>query len=150
MEKNNNPIIVPVDFSDHSRAALEIATTFALDSDAALLIIHVADDSVVREFSESGIEPDAAVASMYDVLHAVAPTDDSVPFTHRLLQGTPAKEILKLAEEENAAMIVMGTHGRRGLRRMVLGSVAEAVVRGAKCPVLTIRQPLPVAETANA
>ena len=54
--------------------------------------------------------------------------------------GVPFEEIVKIAEEERADMIVMGTHGRGGLNRMLLGSVAERVIRLAPCPVLTVRE----------
>jgi nucleotide-binding universal stress UspA family protein len=74
------------------------------------------------------------------MLHAVVPTDPSIPFEHKLMTGDPAAEIVRLAESEGADMIVMATHGRTGLRRLLMGSVAEAVVRRAACPVLTVKQ----------
>ena len=61
------------------------------------------------------------------------------PPSRRLLAGVPAEAILQAAEEENAEMIVMGTHGRTMLLRMVMGETAAAVVRGAACPVLTYK-----------
>jgi nucleotide-binding universal stress UspA family protein len=63
----------------------------------------------------------------------------------RLLAGDPAEAIIRLAQTEDVDMIVMGTHGRRGLTRLLMGSVAEAVVRAAPCPVLTVKQPAQVA-----
>ena len=73
------------------------------------------------------------------------PTDPTVPVVHKLLVGDPAEAIVQQAEAEHADMIVMGTHGRTGLTRMLMGSVAEAVVRRAACPVLTVKQPAAVA-----
>jgi nucleotide-binding universal stress UspA family protein len=64
-----------------------------------------------------------------------------VPYEHHLITGDPATAVVQLAEEENVDMIVMGTHGRTGLSRLLMGSVAEAVVRKANCPVLTFKQP---------
>jgi nucleotide-binding universal stress UspA family protein len=58
-----------------------------------------------------------------------------------MLLGEPAEEIIRFAKEENVDMIVMGTHGRTGFSRLLMGSVTEQVVRGAPCPVLTIKQP---------
>jgi nucleotide-binding universal stress UspA family protein len=75
------------------------------------------------------------------MLHAVVPTDPNVPFEHRLLTGDPAEEIVRFADEARCELIVMGTHGRTGFKRLLMGSVAEAVIRRAKCPVLTYRAP---------
>ena len=65
----------------------------------------------------------------------------TVVFEHRILRGEPAKEILRLAKDERADSIFMGTHGRTGLMRALMGSVAEQVVRKATCPVVTMRVP---------
>jgi nucleotide-binding universal stress UspA family protein len=73
------------------------------------------------------------------MLEEVKPTDPSVPFTHRLTMGDPAGEIVRIAAEEGVDMIVLGTHGRSGISRMLMGSVAEGVVRRAPCPVLVYR-----------
>ena len=70
----------------------------------------------------------------------VVPLDESIHFEHKLLVGDPATAIVETAEKEDADMIVLGTHGRTGLTRLLMGSVAEAVVRRANCPVLTIKQ----------
>ncbi|MEK7715145.1 MAG: universal stress protein, partial [candidate division NC10 bacterium] len=64
-----------------------------------------------------------------------------IPVRWALEVGVPFEEIVKAAEKEGADMIVMGTHGRSGLNRLLLGSVAERVIRLAPCPVLTVRQP---------
>ncbi len=74
-------------------------------------------------------------------LATVVPTDPSVPHRHELRHGDPIGEIVRLANEEKADMIVMGTHGRTGLTRLLMGSVAEAIVRRADCPVLTVKHP---------
>jgi nucleotide-binding universal stress UspA family protein len=65
--------------------------------------------------------------------------DASIGYEHRLILGSPASAIVHLAERENVDMIVMPTHGRTGLLRLLMGSVAEEVVRKAKCPVLTVK-----------
>ncbi|MCE9525416.1 MAG: universal stress protein, partial [Planctomycetales bacterium] len=73
-------------------------------------------------------------------LNKITPSDSNVPVERRLLAGDPAEAIIRLAETEKADLIVIGTHGRRGLRRVLMGSVAEVVVRTASCPVLTVKQ----------
>jgi len=77
------------------------------------------------------------------MLSKVVPTDLSVGYEHRLMIGTPAGAIVHMAEKEGVDMIVMPTHGRTGLLRMLMGSVAEEVVRKAKCPVLTVKAAAP-------
>lgn len=77
-------------------------------------------------------------------LAAVVPTDPAVPCIHKLMIGDPAEAIIQLAEADDVDFVVMGTHGRTGLTRLLMGSVAEAVVRRAPCPVLTVKQPAPV------
>jgi nucleotide-binding universal stress UspA family protein len=84
-------------------------------------------------------EPDhAAVEQM---LSKVVPKSGDVAYEHHLLSGSPADEIVRFAGSHQADLIVIGTHGRTGLRRVLMGSVAEAVVRGANCPVFTFKQP---------
>jgi nucleotide-binding universal stress UspA family protein len=78
-------------------------------------------------------------------LMATKPTAEGVDIEHRLVSGEPAKEILRLARDEDVELIVMGTHGRTGVMRALLGSVAEEVLRHATCPVLTVKVPNVVA-----
>jgi len=74
------------------------------------------------------------------MLERVTPTEKSLTFTRLLLLGDPASEIVRIADERKADMIVLGTHGRTGLTRMLMGSVAESIVRRAPCPVLVYRE----------
>ena len=76
-------------------------------------------------------------------LQQLRPQDPKVPVEHRLVEGTAATEILRLAEETKCDVIVLGTHGRTGFGRLLMGSVAEQVVRRAPCPVVTVKTPLP-------
>jgi nucleotide-binding universal stress UspA family protein len=80
-------------------------------------------------------------------LRQLQPSDPALHVEYRLEEGFAATEILRLAEEAKADLIVMGTHGRTGLSRLVLGSVAEQVVRKARCPVLTVKAPFPGMES---
>jgi len=76
-----------------------------------------------------------------DLLAHIQSIIKGVDFEQRILKGDPAHEIIRLAEREKIDLIVMGTHGRRGLSRLLMGSVAEWVMRRANCPVLTVRLP---------
>lgn len=82
-------------------------------------------------------EPDRA--ELKRMLGEVIPADPAVAYEHRLMTGSPASAILEMAEREQVNLIVMATHGRTGLLRVLMGSVAEEVVRMAKCPVLTVK-----------
>lgn len=134
-------ILVPTDFSSASDAALPHAAALAKQSGARLLVVHVEEPPMAYGGGELyyGLpEPDSArIAAM---LEKVKPTDPLVPFTHRLAMGEPASEICRIASEEKADLIVLGTHGRTGLFRLLMGSVAESVLRHAPCPVLVYRE----------
>jgi len=143
-------LLIPTDFSPSSEAAVQVATTLAKNSGAALLIVHVDEATLPYGFGvETGAAPGAERPSdrkLRELLESVVPSDESVPFEHRLLSGDPASEILRLADEEHVDLIVLATHGRTGLHRLLMGSVAELVVRRAGCPVLTLKQPLPAGD----
>jgi nucleotide-binding universal stress UspA family protein len=135
-------IIFPTDFSHSGDAALDYATSLARDSGAKLLLVHVEEPPLAYGGGEMyyGI-PEPNTEALLKMLHAVKPKDPAVPYEHRLLAGDPASAIVELAEQENADLIVLGTHGRTGLARLLMGSVAEAIVRRAPCPVFTYKQP---------
>ena len=111
---------------------------------AKLLIVHVEEPPAAYGTGEMyyGI-PDPDNPALHKMLTAVVPDDRTVPYEHRMITGDPADEIVALAEEEKADLIVMGTHGRTGLGRLLMGSVAEAVVRCAPCPVFTFKEKKP-------
>jgi nucleotide-binding universal stress UspA family protein len=134
-------ILFPTDFSTASDAALEHAATLAKSTGSGLLIVHVEEPPLAYGGGELyyGLpEPDSE--RILKMLEDVKPSDPAVPFTHRLTMGDPASEIVRIAEDEGAQMIVLGTHGRTGFTRILMGSVAEAVVRRAPCPVLVYRE----------
>jgi nucleotide-binding universal stress UspA family protein len=142
---NLKKIVLPTDFSHAGDAALGYATVLARESGARLLIVHVSEPPLAYgagEFYYGLPEPDEEAQRR--MLTEVRPTDGKVVHEHRLLRGEPATAIADFAQREEADLIVMGTHGRTGLRRLVMGSVAEAVVRKAHCPVLTLREPATV------
>jgi nucleotide-binding universal stress UspA family protein len=135
-------ILFPTDFSTSSDAGLAQATSLARDGGGKLIIVHVEEPPAAYGAGEMyyGI-PDPDTAGLMKMLEAVVPNDPTVPYEHRLVTGDPATEIVRLAEQEKVDLIVLGTHGRTGLRRLLMGSVAEAIVRRAPCPVLTYREP---------
>ncbi|MBP89472.1 MAG: universal stress protein UspA [Planctomycetaceae bacterium] len=135
-------ILVPTDFSHTGDAALEMATALARNAGAMLLIVHAEEPPAAYGGGELyyGM-PEPATDDLRKMLHKVEPTDPTVRYEHRLITGDPAHAIVRLAKDEGVDMIVMGTHGRTGLSRMLMGSVAEAIVRRAECPVLTYKQP---------
>lgn len=147
----NAKILFPTDFSTLGQAALETATSLANQREAKLLIVHVEEPPTAYgggEFYYGLEEPNRH--EIQRMLAEVLPTDPAVGYEHRLMIGSPASAIVHLAEKENVDMIVMPTHGRTGLSRLLMGSVAEEVVRKAKCPVLTIKAPAPIRAKAAA
>jgi nucleotide-binding universal stress UspA family protein len=144
-------ILHPTDFSASGKSALEVATALARDAHATLLIVHVEEIPLTTGGGEYLYDlPVRDTKALEKQLAQVLPTDSGVPYTHRLLAGHPADEIVQLVEDEGIDLIVMGTHGRRGLTRLLMGSIAEAVVRRAKCPVLTVREGSDVAALTGA
>jgi nucleotide-binding universal stress UspA family protein len=126
-----------------------MATSLARDRGASLLIVHVEEPPMAYgggEFYYGPSEPGRE--ELKRLLADVVPADAAVPSEHRLLVGPPAETIVEVAEREGAELIVMGTHGRTGLARLLMGSVAEEVVRKAKCPVLTVKSAPPSQKSA--
>lgn len=134
-------ILVPTDFSEFSVAALEQATLLAREHEASLLIMHVKPPP--EHYTTAGL---ASVPVAFDdellaeELKDFRPNDPEVGYAQRMVVGETVAEIVALAEQENVEMIVMGTHGRTGIGHLLIGSIAEGVVRKAPCPVLTIRK----------
>jgi universal stress protein A len=133
-------ILVATDYSEPSHAALRLATALARDASATLLICHVTPP----EFVFGSDEMDAVAVpfenpGVRQMLVETRPDDPQVTCEHHLLVGNPADEIVRFAEEQAVDLIVLGSHGRTGAARLLMGSVAEAVVRKATCPVLTIK-----------
>lgn len=143
---NFQTILVPVDFSHSSDAALQFASSLAAESDAQLKIVHVSEDTPAYFAAYGGFAYTEDVSKKIDqenqdLLNKIRPTVAGVDYVHHYLRGNPSEEILKFADQENADLIVIGSHGRTGITRLLLGSVAEEVVRRASCPVLTVKQP---------
>ena len=134
-------ILFPTDFSTSSDAAIDHAAALANESGATLLVVHV-EEPLPAYIGEGYYgRPNPPNPEVRRMLMGVRPKNEATTCEYRLLQGDPVEEIVRLAEEEPVDLIVMGTHGRTGLGRLLMGSVAEAVVSQASVPVLTIKQP---------
>ena len=143
---NINHILCPVDFSDFNQAANQYASVLAQSSGAKITYFHVALPDV--SYGAYGyIDIEAEKARDKKRLEEIRPTVDGVEWASAIGFGTPATAIVEFADENDIDLIVIGTHGRTGLRRVVMGSVAEAVVRKAQCPVLAIKPDSSVAES---
>jgi nucleotide-binding universal stress UspA family protein len=133
-------VLVPTDFSDHARAAVHLASTIARECKAQVVVAHVDPPPLVHGEAVDRRTPDYQ-ASLRALIEGIRLPDASVPVERHLLEGAPADEIVRLAKDKHCDLIVMGTHGRTGLMRAMIGSVAEQVIRTAPCPVLTVRFP---------
>lgn len=143
-------IVFPTDFSE-CRHAMSVATSLARDTGAEIIIVYVSEPPAAYGDGEVHLDllrqNDQMLESM---LKELVPTDPGVRYRHRLLHGDPATEILREAKQEQADLIVVGTHGRTGLMRLLMGSVAEAVVRRSTCPVLTVKRPTECSDSVTA
>ena len=140
-------ILHPTDFSERSQYAFGVACALARDYGARLIVLHVAEVPTVA--SAEGVvlppNPEELRRAAQEQLDRLPVPHANVRAERRLEQGDAVTEILRVAQEVHADLIVLGTHGRTGLGRLLMGSVAEQVVRQAACPVLTVKTPFPQA-----
>jgi len=144
MELNIKTILCPVDFSHDAVTALDYAAAMATQSHATLIVLHVVDNPLTEFYGPHGAnfyaEVEHAIEKSKGLLaEAVRTHAPEVSCEIIVTHGKPYDEILELASDKHADMIVMSTHGRSGPQRLIIGSVAVKVVRTAPCPVLTIR-----------
>ena len=146
---NIHIILCPTDYSERSDIACRIACSLARDYRAKLVLMHVALRSVTIE-GEAVIAPRSEdyFREEREKLEGVS-VPAGVRVERQVAEGAPAEEILRAAQAVKANLIVMGTHGRTGLARLLAGSVAEQVMRRAPCPVLTVRTPSLQVESAE-
>lgn len=142
-----NRIVVPTDFSEFSSHAVRYGCEFARRFSAELHLVNVVED-IYPLVPEPGMMLPAAGEYLADLQKsaekaiAALPPDgwgDGLTVVRTVLVGTPFLEIVRYAREQDADLIVIGTHGRSGLVHVLMGSVAEKVVRKSPCPVLTVR-----------
>jgi nucleotide-binding universal stress UspA family protein len=134
-----NRILCPLDFEEGSLKALGLAILLAAQNNAMLFLLHVCP-AVMIPLGGSVTEPLMAEQSARQRLEEIA-RRDLAAIHHELLvtTGDAAERVINTQTALAADLIVMGTHGKRGLSRLILGSVAERIVREASCPVLTTR-----------
>jgi universal stress protein A len=138
-------ILVPIDFSDCSKKALQYAVPLAKEHKAAITLLYVVPTNyALGEYggidyasieAEMHVSGDKKLAQL-----AVDEVRDEVPADPIVRTGSPALEIISMAKSLSADLIVISTHGRTGLKHVLMGSVAEDVVRRAPCPVLVVRE----------
>jgi nucleotide-binding universal stress UspA family protein len=137
-------ILVPIDLGDHATEVLGYAVALAAKLDAKVHVLHVVPGSLLGSeipimVTETGMA-EIAAHRRQDLDQLVASYADQVPFASvELKTGDARAEIAAAAAQRGVDLIVMGTHGRRGVSRLLLGSVAEHVARIAPCPVLLVR-----------
>jgi universal stress protein A len=141
-------ILHATDFSESAEHAFRLACSLARDHAAELVVLHVATPHypivgelvVVPPIPMDTLDEDERKEIM-SKLEAMKPKFGGFPIKYRLECGEPVDRILDVADEVDAGLIVVGTHGRTGLKRMLMGSVAEHLVRKAPCSVLTVKSP---------
>lgn len=129
-------ILCPVDFSDTSSKALQFAQRLARESGGELILFHAFGTPASYNKAGQTTPADPQVRAR---LEQIAPLAPDVKVRRALHAGPPGEVICWLAEDQQCDLIVMGTHGRTGLGHLLMGSVAEYVVRHAHCPVTVVR-----------
>jgi nucleotide-binding universal stress UspA family protein len=134
---NVQNILYATDFSSYSNQAYFHAVALAENWGASLTVVHI--------FTAGGAAAPAGEADERGYwrgqLEQIRPLNPRIPVEHVLLDGNPADEIIRYATDSRTNLIVLGTHGRTGLERLLMGSVAEKVLRGAPCSVLVVKMP---------
>jgi nucleotide-binding universal stress UspA family protein len=143
-------ILVATDFSEASQPAVRLATELARQFGASLTLLHAFEYpralySEAALYTGDFVEPvlEDAETRMAEIVRGI--DSDILEVEAKIRQGVPHEQILAAAKECAADLIVMGTHGRTGVARLLLGSVAEKVVRLSPIPVLAVRQPAAIA-----
>jgi nucleotide-binding universal stress UspA family protein len=116
-------VLYPTDFSSYSNQAYFHAVAQAEIHNASLTIIYVYNPAAAEQ------------------LESIRPTNPEIPVNHVFVEGDPATEIIRYARDAGIDLVVMGTHGRSGLERMLMGSVAEKVLRDGPCSTLVVKLP---------
>lgn len=138
-------ILFPTDFSEGARSAMGYAVSLARDYKAKLYILHVIQELAITPGWYEGVFP---IENLYQSIEEGSGNEmdklisgmGDLPGVEKVItRGYAATEILRVADESKADVIVIGTHGRSGVDHILFGSTAEKVVRKASCPVLTVR-----------
>jgi nucleotide-binding universal stress UspA family protein len=143
-------ILIAIDFSESSDYAFDYALTLARQFQAELNVMHVINEPVdLRGFYVPHISFEQLEKEIEEGAEKMMEKfcrekmGDFLTYKTDIVTGIPYEEIIRKAEATGASLIVLGTHGRKGIDHLIFGSTAERVVRSAACPVLTIRMPAP-------
>jgi nucleotide-binding universal stress UspA family protein len=143
-------ILCPTDFSDNSAVALRIARDLAAQNQGVLIVLHVADSLGPEGLSlveaETQLQPEGHVNQLRHALHRMAPREPGLETRHLLREGDPAGAIEQVVREQHCDLVVLGTHGRTGLDHLLMGSIAERIIRRCPCPALVVKYPPVAAE----
>jgi nucleotide-binding universal stress UspA family protein len=134
-------ILHPTDFSLGCKHSLLIARSLARDLGARLVLLHVVPYGFYANDMTVPVDPTIYQQALLEERHLVDGPDLKYPVETRLARGDAAEEILRAAAERDCGLIVMGTHGRTGLGRLLMGSITEYVLPRAECPVLAVKTP---------
>jgi nucleotide-binding universal stress UspA family protein len=134
-------VVVPVDFSDESFTALETALAL-VEAPSAIHLVHVLEEISVAEIGEMWlvVDEDTRKRHVEQALHERLKDPKFAGVQIHIGAGDPGSEIASIAQKLGAELIVLPSHGRTGISRLLIGSVAERVVRLAHCPVLVLRK----------
>lgn len=148
---NVKKILYPTDFSSYSNQAYFHAVALAENHRASLTIIFVYAPGFGEASGRAKLPEHLERAYWQSQLEQIRPVNPRIPVHHVLLQGDPAAEIVRYSHDARIDLVVMGTHGRTGMERQLMGSVAEKVMRDAQCSVLVVKLPrgMPVAEKSK-
>jgi nucleotide-binding universal stress UspA family protein len=142
-------ILHPTDFSDSSKQAFHLACSLARDHGGQVIVLYVRERPPTAYTAGVAMAPPPPPPStderkaLQEQLSQIQAPDHAIRVEHLLLEGDPVTAILAIAQERQCDLIAMSTHGRTGLGRLLMGSVAENVLRQATCPVLTVKTPFP-------
>lgn len=144
-------ILHATDFSESAEAAFSLATMLAREHGARVIVLHVCPPPICHGETIARRQDPSYEADLWEMLDQYHAPDPQTPIERLLVEGNPAEQIVRVAHEEGCDLLVLGTHGRTGLSRLMLGSIAEEVLRKASCPVLTVRTPTarPAASTTE-
>jgi universal stress protein A len=146
-------ILVPTDFSEPTRDLLDYAVWLGRTFQARLILLHVLQTMPLAEAVNwlDGVAPPTGEVALWEQVKTASEqqmarlkelyASSGVEIAVQVKEGVPFVEIIRTAEREKADLIVMGSHGRTGVRHLLIGSVAERVVRKASCPVLVLKPP---------
>lgn len=145
-------ILYTTDFSESSKMAFSLAYSLARDHQARLVVLHVVPAGTYEIVNLAQLGQGESMGQFEeDIRHELQqfqPPDGRVPMEYKLANGDPVASIVKEAEDTRCDLIVLGTHGRTGFRRVLMGSVAEHVMRTAPCPVLVVKAPVQQASSS--